>query len=172
MKRSGPMRRTSFGLRPRKERNVFDSDEKTNTSAEQVKPAATLRKGVYGPAELRPAPKPETPRNPDVLALAKGRRCLLMAVENCRTLDGSTTVACHENQGKGMGIKQSDARSVWGCFACHFFYDSGSVPRAEKRRAFEAAYQRQMEEWKAIANDPRESPKARKAAQWALDHAD
>lgn len=105
-------------------------------------------------AEVRPCAKESPLRSRVLLDLAKGKRCLLMAVEACRGLDGSTTVACHENEGKGMALKSSDSRSVWGCVHCHEWYDRSGAPRAEKRRVFAAAYERQVEEWGFIADGP------------------
>jgi len=96
-------------------------------------------------------------RDKNLLELAKGERCLLMAVDNCLLDDGTTTVACHSNfleHGKGRGLKASDAYTVWGCHVCHEWLDFGGAPKAEKRRAFDAAHERQVSEWRDIANDP------------------
>lgn len=127
-----------------------------------------LVRGVYGPAHLTAAPKPVEHRNEDLLRLARGKKCLLTAVEQCLTFDGSTTVACHRNEGKGMARKADDEYSVWGCMHCHQWYDQGSAPRAEKRRAFDAAHERQMAEWARIAFDMSEPPRNRRAAEWAM----
>jgi hypothetical protein len=143
-----------------------------NLQALATVPAHRLHQGSYGPAKLNAAPKPETPRNPALLDLARGQPCLLLAVEGCLGQDGSTTVACHENEGKGMGIKASDARSVWGCMFCHQWYDTSGDPRSEKRSAFAAAYQRQIPEWQRIAADPSQPKRDREAAQWAISQLD
>jgi Asp-tRNA(Asn)/Glu-tRNA(Gln) amidotransferase A subunit family amidase len=94
-------------------------------------------------------------RSPALLALARGKPCLLNAVEACLTSrDTSTTVAAHSNQskhGKGMGRKADDAYSVWACVHCHTWLDQGKAPKAEKVRAFDAAHARQVEEWLKIA---------------------
>jgi hypothetical protein len=106
-------------------------------------------------------------RDKNLLKLAEGERCLLLAVENCRMDDGSTTVACHSNfleHGKGRGLKASDAYTVWGCINCHTWLDQSPSPKAEKRRAFEAAHNRQIAEWRDIALDPL-------ARQWRKDAA-
>lgn len=116
-------------------------------------------------------PKDTNNRSRALLDLAEGKRCLLLVAEGCRGADGQTTVACHQNQGKGMGLKQSDAKSVWGCGPCHQWLDQSGAPRAEKRHAFDVAYQRQLIEWRMIADNYSESQKAQKAAQWALDRA-
>jgi hypothetical protein len=67
-----------------------------------------------------------------------------------------------------MALKQSDEYSVWGCAACHDWYDRSGAPRAEKRRAFMAAHLRQVQAWRVIASDPSEPERFRKAAAWAL----
>lgn len=113
-------------------------------------------------------PKSEPKRNPALLAMARGRKCLFLAVEACQLDLGATTVAAHQNEGKGIGRKQDDYMSAWACFHCHSWYDQGKAPRAEKRRAFAAAHERQIVEWRKIAADPAESQKNREAAQWAL----
>ncbi len=50
-------------------------------------------------------------------------------------LEGQTQAA-HQNEGKGMGLKTSDATCVPLCHRCHADYDQGSLPRAEKRALF------------------------------------
>ena len=117
-------------------------------------------------------PKNNNNRNPALLELASGKECLLLASEGCCGRDGQTTVACHQNEGKGMGLKQSDAKTVWGCWVCHSWYDQSGSPLAEKRRAFDAAYQRQLIEWRKIVDSYSESPRSQKAAQWALDRSE
>ena len=50
-------------------------------------------------------------RDPDLLKLAQGQRCLLNVHPYCDDDEGSTTVACHSNElihGKGKGIKADD----------------------------------------------------------------
>jgi Protein of unknown function (DUF1364) len=92
-------------------------------------------------------------RSPALLALARGKPCLLTAVHNCLGRDGSTTVACHSNQskhGKGMARKADDNYSVWGCINCHSWLDQGPAPKAEKVRAFDAAHRRQIVAWQGI----------------------
>ena len=93
-------------------------------------------------------------RSPALLALARDKPCLLMAVENCLTSrDTSTTVAAHSNQskhGKGMGRKADDCYSVWACVNCHLWLDQGKGSKAENVRAFDAAHVRQIVEWQKI----------------------
>jgi Zn-finger protein len=112
-------------------------------------------------------PKEETGRNATVLEMAQERECLLKIPAAC-TGYRSTVVACHQNEGKGMGLKQSDARSVWGCFACHMAYDASGMKRSAKRAIFAAAHARQMDEWQKIANDQSEPERYRRAARWAI----
>lgn len=116
-------------------------------------------------------PKNTNNRNPALLELARGKECLLRVVEGCRGRDGQTTVACHRNEGKGMGLKVSDALTVWGCWPCHQWLDSSGAPRENKRQAFDLAYKRQLIEWRKIADSYSESPRAQKAAQWGLDRS-
>jgi Protein of unknown function (DUF1364) len=95
-------------------------------------------------------------RSPALLAMAKGKPCLLNAVHNCLTSrDTSTTVACHSNQskhGKGMGRKADDHYTVWGCVHCHTWLDQSSALQAEKVRAFDAAHVRQTFEWSKLGD--------------------
>jgi hypothetical protein len=92
-------------------------------------------------------------RSPALLAMARGKPCLLTAVHNCLGRDGSTTVAAHSNQsrhGKGMARKADDCYSVWACVNCHSWLDQGNAPKAEKVRAFDVAHTRQVNEWKKV----------------------
>ncbi len=55
-------------------------------------------------------------RDPDLLRLAQGEKCLLECHPYCDGDEGSTTVACHSNEiihNKGKGIKADDCMSVW-----------------------------------------------------------
>jgi hypothetical protein len=116
-------------------------------------------------------PKQKSARNPALLELARGKRCLLLFSHLCR-MDGETTVAAHKNEGKGMGLKQSDNMSVWACGPCHTEFDQGPAPKAEKRRAFDEAHKRQINEWRKITQDMTESPRARAAALWGITMTD
>ena len=133
-----------------------------------IKPTHT---GVYAPVmeAVTAIPKPHTYRDPALLEMAQGRPCLLMAVENCELAGGTTTVACHQNEGKGVSLKQSDAKSVWGCAPCHEWLDRSGAPKAEKRRVFMGAHLRQVLAWREIVADASEPERNRKAAQRALD---
>lgn len=113
-------------------------------------------------------------RNPHLLAMARGRECL-MRVDWHHRAGTETTVAAHSNEmahGKAKGRKADDFYSVWACHGCHSWYDQGKADKAVKRRAFAAAYMAQLHEWNRIASDPMEKPKDRDAAQWALDRLD
>jgi len=112
-------------------------------------------------------PKPVEHRNPALLAMARGKRCLFQIPGICNN-DPRTTVACHENQGKGMGTKASDARSAQGCSACHEAYDRGPAVREVKRGWFHVAHGRQIFEWQRVVGDLSEPPRNRRAAHWAL----
>jgi hypothetical protein len=109
-------------------------------------------------------------RNQHLLDMAEGKRCLLLCVHNCQGDYGLTTVAAHRNEGKGKGLKRHDFETVWGCGPCHEWYDQSGAPLAEKRRAFNAAHERQIEEWRKIADSYSTKQKDQKAALWALQN--
>lgn len=46
-----------------------------------------------------------------------------------------TVCAAHRNEGKGMGIKVSDALCAAMCSSCHFELDNGKALSKEDRRA-------------------------------------
>lgn len=112
-------------------------------------------------------PKPVEHRNPALLKLARGKPCLFQLPGIC-TDNRATVVACHENQGKGMGTKASDARSAQGCSACHEAYDRGPALREVKRGWFLVAHGRQIFEWQRVVGDLSETPRNRRSAHWAL----
>lgn len=119
--------------------------------------------------EVVAVPKVKPWRSRTLLDMARGERCNLMAVHNCRGLDGSTTVACHRNEGKGLSQKQSDEWTVHGCAPCHEWLDRSGAPRAKKRRAFDAAHAlRQVPFWRLVAVDPARTHAQREAAMEAL----
>lgn len=115
--------------------------------------------------------KPEPQRNPHLLAMARGRPCLLRT-RMCN-YDTSTTVAAHSNllvHGKGRGRKADDCYSVWACARCHNWLDSSyDASFAEKEAAFKLALLAQVDEWRSIASSPTASPKDKAAATWALE---
>jgi hypothetical protein len=137
------------------------------------------QRGSYGGTTGQPVPKTEPKRNRALLDLARGESCLLRVPGVCDCIavgDRRSTVACHSNlgiHGKAKGRKADDQYSVFGCAACHFWLDRGPALAAEKERIFMAAHLRQVEIWREMAWNPfgtnRDTPKQRKAAQWALD---
>lgn len=69
-------------------------------------------------------------RNPALLALAEGEKCLLRVPKYCQGGTDST-VACHSNRlrdGKGKGIKAHDWAIAFGCSGCHWFIDQSTAP--------------------------------------------
>ena len=112
-------------------------------------------------------------RDSNLLKLAQGERCLLLAVERCQTTLGETTIACHSNllsDGKARSLKASDAKTVWGCLHCHTWLDQGMSPKKEKQRVWDAAFARQIEEWQKIADNICLKPWKVEAARKVLDH--
>jgi len=71
-----------------------------------------------------------TYRNRKLLDLARNMSCV-----ECGTDDG-TIVAAHSNQGKGMGIKASDATIMFLCYRCHTELDSGKTMSRDEKRQF------------------------------------
>jgi mevalonate pyrophosphate decarboxylase len=63
----------------------------------------------------------------------------------CGAMDG-TICAAHRNQGKGMGLKNSDALVASLCFACHSELDNGAkLTKEERRELWNEAYVRTMQ---------------------------
>ena len=59
---------------------------------------------------------------------------------HCGAQDG-TVVAAHRNEGKGMGIKVSDALVAALCFRCPAELDQGGkLSRTERREMWDQAY--------------------------------
>jgi hypothetical protein len=111
-------------------------------------------------------------RNRHLLDMANGQPCLIRIPGVCHGNDG-TVVAAHSNQSrhsKGKARKAHDQYSVWACVACHHWIDQSGIPsREEKRDAWDKAHIVQRLVWETMAQDPQESEKDRKAAQWALE---
>ena len=120
---------------------------------------------------VRAAPKTAEHRNPQLLAIARGKRCLLRIPGVC-TENRETTVACHSNlsiHGKAGARKADDYYSTWGCMACHRWLDQDKrTSYEEKTAAFLRAHARQVVEWQRIVADMVHTPRDRKAAHWAL----
>ena len=59
---------------------------------------------------------------------------------NCGVSDG-TVVAAHRNEGKGMGLKVSDALVAPLCMHCHYELDQGkTLDRHLRREMWDKAY--------------------------------
>lgn len=161
------LRRTGFKSKapPRAERDP----ERTRV---MPTPSAAFRL----PALLRAPPlvreKPVPQRNPFLLSMARGERCVLRVPGVCND-DSSTVVACHSNLGehaKAGARKADDQWHVWGCSSCHSWLDQGRAPYAVKRDAFMAGHQWMVRIWRDIvAGMQPATPREKAAAQWALD---
>ena len=115
-------------------------------------------------------PKTVEHRNPALLAMARGKPCLLKVPDVCNG-DPLTTVACHSNlgiHGKAKARKADDEYSVWGCSACHAWLDQGKATKQEKKDVFMRAHLEQILVWRRTATDMSYPPTERKAAHWAL----
>lgn len=112
-------------------------------------------------------------RDPDLLKLAKGEPCLLQIHDKCLGSEGSTTVAAHSNQGihgKGKSIKADDCYSVWACHRCHSMLDQGKINAEDAQAAWDLAFERQLEHWQSIADNPCLYPWRVDAARRVLDY--
>lgn len=82
-------------------------------------------------------------RNPYLLRLAaKAPHCF-----SCQRANVGQVVAAHSNHhadGKGMGLKASDAMVAFLCDDCHSSIDQGSASRELKRAAWVEAYMATM----------------------------
>lgn len=67
-------------------------------------------------------------RSPKLLKAVRELPCQVCGAE-----DG-TVCAAHRNEGKGMGIKVSDALVAAMCFRCHQSLDQGAAMTREERR--------------------------------------
>lgn len=151
-------------------RTGFSRPEYTRPAREPLRPLTRVVNVARIEVEASPQPKTEQHRCPNLLAMARDRRCLLAVPRIC-TGGFNTTVACHSNlpeHGKAGARKADDEYSVWGCFGCHTWLDQGKAPAAKKRLAFTLAHLDQVIEWRRIATDPSEKRKDRIAAAWAL----
>ena len=111
-------------------------------------------------------------RSKDLLKLARDQECLLQVPEICQG-GSSTIVACHSNSGangKGKGIKASDADTVWGCASCHAWLDQGRASKEEKEKVWDDAYFRQILEWLKISRSIALKPWKVEAAREVLIH--
>jgi hypothetical protein len=69
-------------------------------------------------------------RNKKLLEKMRDLPCM-----SCGTEDG-TVVAAHRNEGKGMGLKVSDALVAALCVRCHYELDQSKTMSREDRREF------------------------------------
>ena len=119
-----------------------------------------------------PISKPVQHRNPFLLTMARGERCVLRVPGVCND-DSNTVVACHSNLGehaKAGARKADDQWHVFGCSACHSWLDQGRAPYDVKRAAFMAGHQWMVGIWHDIvAGMQPATPREKAAAQWALD---
>lgn len=112
-------------------------------------------------------------RDKNLLKLAQGQKCLLNAHPYCDGDFGETTVCCHSNEGsngKGKGIKASDADTVWGCHSCHTWLDQGTASKEEKTTLYYQAYTQQVVEWLKISRSISLKPWKVEAARNVLKH--
>lgn len=81
-------------------------------------------------------------RNKKLLEAVRQSPC-----QNCGTVDG-TVCAAHSNQlrdGKGRGIKASDAAIAALCYACHMSIDQGNkLSKEERLDIWEQAHRKTM----------------------------
>lgn len=74
-------------------------------------------------------------RSKKLLVLLRELPCM-----HCGTMDG-TICAAHRNQGKGMGMKNSDALVAALCHSCHYELDNGkTLSKEERRELWDQAY--------------------------------
>jgi hypothetical protein len=161
--------RTEFKRRRPKIIGVDLASEPDRTVIAKVMPVPgrIVRMVAINDADFRGAvPKTAPQRNPALLAMARGQRCLLLVPGVCRP-DPATTVACHSNQ--SVHGKADDQWHVYGCAPCHRWLDQGSAPAAEKVERFGAAHRWMVAIWQDIvAGMQPATPKERRAAEWAL----
>lgn len=112
-----------------------------------MKRGAPLRSKAAAPKRRDPSKvpahgrKPSDRRDQKALDACRGEDCYLALPWVCRRIPrDATVVPAHENQGKGMGLKACDRRSVPACFLCHTEYDQGRLfTRDQKREMFNNA---------------------------------
>lgn len=120
--------------------------------------------------EVHAQPKTIQHRNPALLAIARGKHCLLQVPGVCNC-PSATVVACHSNfsiHGKAGARKADDQYSVWGGSACHRWLDQGPATHEQKLAVFMRAHLDQVLAWRRILGDMSYTPRERKAAHWAL----
>ena len=68
-------------------------------------------------------------RNPKLIKLLRELPCQVCGIHS------ETVCAAHRNEGKGIGIKVSDALVAAMCHSCHTELDNGKTLTKEERRA-------------------------------------
>lgn len=85
-------------------------------------------------------------RNRKILDLAhKVNECQVRIPSVCIGYSAHGCEPAHSNQsihGKGAGQKADDNRHVAACHSCHVAIDQGPMPKAEKVRLWNAAFER------------------------------
>lgn len=80
-------------------------------------------------------------RSSEILALARAAP----VCTGCDRPNDGTVVPAHRNEGKGIGLKVSDALVAHLCLTCHVRLDQGRDMTREERRAFwDAAFIKTM----------------------------
>lgn len=128
------------------------------------------RQGVAGPVTLTALPKSEAKRNQNIMAMAKGKPCLIEIPGICNH-NPETTVAAHSNwheHGKSLGRKADDQYTVWACSDCHHYIDANPTTRETARHWWHEGHKKQVDFWIYIANHGKDQ-KEKSAAQWALE---
>lgn len=81
-------------------------------------------------------------RNKKLLELCRELPC------QCCGRQDNTVVAAHRNEGKGMGLKVSDALVASLCYECHAELDNGkTLTKDERRDMWNRAYIGTMKEF-------------------------
>lgn len=79
-------------------------------------------------------------RNKTLTEIVRDLPCM-----HCGRIDG-TVCAAHRNEGKGMGVKVSDALIAALCHRCHYELDNGKdLSRDERRDMWNRAYVKTMQ---------------------------
>lgn len=107
------------------------------------------REKKFEKAKLQAISKPKKSKNSvnsgkdkKMLQACKGQRCYLQIPHVCEG-KMETVVPCHSNfltDGKGLGLKAPDEKTVPGCVDCHFWLDQGTARREEKELHWKRAY--------------------------------
>lgn len=137
-----------------------------------VRPA--VRAGSYSaPPPAAPVNKQPRLQNPHLRLMMRkpGLSCLLRVPGVCKGARDDTC-GCHGNSSqynKGGHHKAHDFFMVRGCARCHAWLDSSHVATGEERaEAFRIGLNRQIAEWRSLADAPGVDNIDRAAIRWAL----